>query len=78
MKPKQTIITLCLILFGAIAAQAQELTPFKDANGKYGYKDKSGKIIVKPKYDVAEDYGQEGLAVVNIGGFHNVYSPEIG
>src|SRR5690606_40611915 len=43
------------------------LTPFKGTNGKYGYKDQSGKVIVEPIYDFAYDFS-EGLAAVNVGG----------
>ena len=30
-------------------AQAQVLTPFKNSNGLYGYKNEKGDIIVQPK-----------------------------
>ena len=33
-----------MVLFGAMALQAQDATLFRDANGKYSYKDKTGKI----------------------------------
>jgi hypothetical protein len=36
-------------------------------NGKYGFIDKTGKIIIHPQFDWARDF-KEGLAVVKIGG----------
>jgi hypothetical protein len=35
-------------------------------NGKYGYIDKTGKIVINPQFDCAENFS-EGLAVVCIG-----------
>ena len=64
MKTK-TLFTICLLLLGTIVLQAQDLKPFKADNGKYGYKDPNGKIIVQPKYDFAYDFS-EGLAGVHI------------
>jgi uncharacterized caspase-like protein len=41
-----------------------ELSPFKDAGGKYGYKNKtSGAVVIAPKYDAAYSFYQ-GLANV--------------
>ncbi len=64
---KTTIITICLILFGAMALPAQELTLFRDAGGKYGFKDQAGKTIIKPEYDKAFEFS-EGLAGVRQNG----------
>jgi len=36
-------------------------------SGKWGFIDKTGKVIIKPKYDDASDFS-EGLAKVNLGG----------
>jgi hypothetical protein len=41
--------------------------PFWGEGGKYGYKNKVGKIIIEPKYDYAEPFC-EGLAKINMGG----------
>lgn len=41
------------------------LTPFEGTNGKYGYKDQSGKVIVEPIYDFAYEFS-EGLAGVHV------------
>lgn len=38
---------------------------FKGENGKYGYKDGSGSIIVQPKYDKAESFREERALVVS-------------
>lgn len=66
MKTK-ILFTICLLLFGAMVMQAQELTKFKGNNHKYGFKDQNGKVIIEPQYDYAEDFS-EGLGAVNIGG----------
>lgn len=50
MKSK-AIITICLLLIGATALQAQDLKPFYDNNGKFGYKDTKGKVVIPPKYN---------------------------
>src|SRR5690554_5737489 len=54
----KTIFTICLLLLGAIAMQAQEqeLKRFRDDNGKWGYKDQNGKVIIAPKYFLAYDF----------------------
>ncbi len=60
-------LILCFLLLAGFTAQAQELTAFKDASGKYGYKDKSGKIIVQPKYDYTWSFSK-GLGRVKQNG----------
>jgi hypothetical protein len=40
-----------------------ELYPFKDVNGKYGYRDKDKKIIVPGKYDKAASFREERACV---------------
>lgn len=62
----KTILTLCLMLFAATTLQAQNFKPFKAENGKFGYKNDKGKIVIVPKYDNAYDFS-EGMAAVNIG-----------
>lgn len=37
-----------------------------EINGKYGYINKSGKVIIKPQYDNANDFS-EGLAAIKVG-----------
>lgn len=48
----------------------QELIPYEE-NGKFGYKDSIGNVIVQPKYDRVELFYQ-GVAPVNIGGNHYI------
>ena len=61
----KTIFTICLLLLGTMALQAQEqeLKRFRDDNGKWGYKDQNGKVIIAPKYDLVYDFS-DGMAVV--------------
>ena len=52
----------------SLFAAAQKPEPFQDEKtGKYGYKDESGKIIVKPVYDIAYEFTDGKYAEVNIG-----------
>ncbi|MFA7686346.1 MAG: WG repeat-containing protein [Moheibacter sp.] len=64
MKTKR-LFAICFFLFGTMILQAQELKPFEDENGKYGYKNNEGDVVIIPKYDHAEDFS-EGLAVVGL------------
>lgn len=48
----------------------QELIPYEE-NGKFGYQDSIGNIIIAPKYDYVKDFSQ-GFAQVNIGGSYYV------
>ena len=36
----------------------------------YGYIDKSGKIVIAPQYDYANDFNEDGVAGVGIGDRH--------
>lgn len=45
MKTKQIIIAICLLLFGAIVVQAEELESFRGDNDKYGFKNATGKLL---------------------------------
>lgn len=47
---KKIIFTIAVMLCSVSTLLAQDLVPFEDANGNFGYKDKTGKIIVSPKY----------------------------
>lgn len=56
-----------LPVFGALFFLMQPLSAQpKVWNGKYGYIDKSGKVILAPRYDAASDFSQ-GLAAVKRG-----------
>lgn len=57
----------CFLLFGTMALQAQGLKGFKAENGKMGFKDKDGKVVIAPKYDFLISSGfQDGLARVRL------------
>lgn len=45
----------------AVRAEAQTL--YEASNGRYGYKDENGKVIIEPKYSEADSFS-EGLAAV--------------
>ncbi|NLN26310.1 MAG: WG repeat-containing protein [Bacteroidetes bacterium] len=59
------IFTICLLLIGAMTLQAQELKPFEADNGKWGFKDQNSKVIVAPKYDLANTFS-DGMARVRL------------
>ncbi len=59
---KLTIVAICVCI--ATAVQAQQLVAFKE-DGKFGFKDEKGKVIIAPKYSGAEDFS-EGLACVSL------------
>jgi len=76
----KTIFTICLLLLGKMAVQAQELVPFQEGTeydtpifGKWGYKDSKGKIVIKPEYTDAK-YFSEGLAMVAT--LHDGFNPD--
>ena len=58
------LLLLCLLCCGTLLAEAQ--LKLVQENGKFGYADASGKVIIPCKYDNALDFS-EGLAAVNIG-----------
>ena len=53
------ILTLVLLFFRLPAQESLEI--FKDSNGKYGFKNKSGEIVIPAKYQQANNF-REGLA----------------
>lgn len=61
MKGATTIFVLNLAMIATYGLQY-----FKDSNGKYGFKDSAGNIIIAAKYDDVHDFS-EGLAAVRIG-----------
>ena len=61
------LIFFFLFILFAFVTSAQLAEPFQDANGKWGYKYKDGKVDVTPKYDIALPYNSAGFAEVNIG-----------
>lgn len=65
MRSMKLPIMILVTLLGVLTSQAQNLKPFRAANGKYGYKDQTGKEVISPKFSQAMDLA-EGLAVVSI------------
>ena len=54
--------------FFSLSAFAQVPQPFQDEKtNKYGYKDESGKVVIKPVYDLAYEFSDGKYAEVNIG-----------
>ncbi|MCO5248406.1 MAG: WG repeat-containing protein [Chitinophagales bacterium] len=64
MKKLLTTALLCLVAMTTTQAQ----TFFKDANGKWGLKDKAGNVILPGKYDKFWGEFSEGLASVSLNG----------
>jgi hypothetical protein len=63
------VIVAYLLLFNVSAQSAgdsERLFPVK-VNGRYGYVDTKGKMVIKPQFDDADKF-HEGLAGVNMGG----------
>ncbi|MBK6935752.1 MAG: WG repeat-containing protein [Chitinophagaceae bacterium] len=64
---KKLIIFIAFICF-SIYAGAQIPEPFHDEKtNKYGYKDESGKVVIKPVYNIAYEFTDGKYAAVNIG-----------
>lgn len=64
---KLPVIILFILVSSGLSAQT--LTRFSDEKtGKYGFKDVTGMIVVKPVYDIAGDFENEKYISVNIGG----------
>lgn len=59
---KNIVIAICM--FTATTLQAQNLIQFKE-NNKVGFKDQNGKVVIAPKYEIAEDFSK-GLACVSL------------
>lgn len=65
---KTNVMTLIFCIVTTIT-YAQDLTPFKDGNGKYGYKNSMEKEVVAPRYTYAQVFS-DNLAQV---GLNNKY-----
>ncbi|TGM02325.1 WG repeat-containing protein [Leptospira jelokensis] len=64
MLPKKfTILVLVLIHFGTLLAQGKGFISFEE-NGLYGFKDKKGKVIIKPQYEQSMEFTKSGVAFV--------------
>lgn len=57
-----TVALLCAITF----TFSQELT-IKKVGNKFGYENAKGKMVIKPVYDHAKEFSDEGWAEVNVG-----------
>ena len=81
MKKKLTIIMVSIILISTLAGCARALSPkiggaanaadeksglfLIKQNDKYGYIDKTGKVVIEPQYERASDFS-EGLAAIAV------------
>jgi len=66
MKSAKLILLLSVLLSGS-AVQAQLAPFYSPTNDKYGYKDKNGKEVVAPIYELAYPFA-EGMAAVRLKG----------
>ena len=55
---KNAAFILFCFLFLSAYSIGQELYPYRDSGGKYGYKEKSGKIIIPANYDRAWNFSK--------------------
>lgn len=63
----KTISVLCLLLL-AVTIKAQLPQLFQDEkSNKFGYKDETGKVIIKPVYNIAHEFEKDVFTCVNIG-----------
>jgi hypothetical protein len=65
------IILFSILLFSGSCLVAQNLFPFQNKAGKYGYKNANGQVMIQPKYDNA-DYFNCGVATVSNGGEYGI------
>lgn len=52
---KNRILLLCTTLWFATLATAQPLIPYLASNGKYGYADEQGKVVIQPFWETPGD-----------------------
>lgn len=64
-RQKSIAIATALLFLSATAAQAQDVRPFEE-NGRFGFRDASGRIIVHPAYDRILS-SREGVFIVQRG-----------
>ena len=75
MKLTKILLCICMAVLGLLSCDSQ--TKKKEAsglfsvrqNGKYGFIDKTGKIVIKPQFDKAYPF-HDGLALVIINNKH--------
>jgi len=73
MKTKQLLLT-AVLLASTLFSFGQELKMFKE-NGKWGYKDSIGNVVVAAKYDYINSFS-EGLAKVELNGKYGYINKE--
>ncbi|MBS6476048.1 MAG: WG repeat-containing protein [Clostridiales bacterium] len=67
------VIVLAVSVFGGGSSNNEDLTLFSKGkvavsiDGKFGYADKSGKLVINPQFDEARRFNDNGLAAVCIG-----------
>ena len=54
---------LILLLAAFLYSQTLQLSLFEE-NGKFGYKDQTNQIVIKPRFIVAMDFSEAGIAAV--------------
>jgi hypothetical protein len=61
---KTTLLTLAICL-GSIIGVAQDLVSFKDENGKFGYKNKEGKVVIQSQYNSVQEFKSNDYAIAD-------------
>jgi hypothetical protein len=61
---RKLIISVAATLCFGLPSIAQSLKSYKDTNGKWGYKNQSGIIVIQPKFEIAGSFSDNGLANV--------------
>src|ERR1051325_8349680 len=62
----KTLFISALFITYAGKIMAQDLFPIED-KGKYGFIDKTGKVVINPQFDFAQNFSED-MAVVKVGG----------
>lgn len=58
------VLALCCCAC-ATAPTARDLAPYEDsASGRWGFRDRSGKVVLAPRYQAAQPFAASGLAAV--------------
>ena len=60
MKPQNILYFLLFILY---CSGPPQLSLFEE-NGRYGFKNQSGKVVIKPAYYIAQEFSEFGIAAV--------------
>ena len=65
---KRVVCIAAAVALSITAAFAQDLFPRQNDKGKWGFADADGNFVIKPSYDWADDFSENGLCKVNMGG----------